>query len=74
MPDLVAINGQSKSALVLEVVICNSTDIINSRYTDKLVKYDTVEARSLREGGETGILMWPEAFSCYLQKCVKQGR
>ena len=45
MPDLVAINGESKSALVLEVAICNSTDIINSRYTDKLVKYDTVEVR-----------------------------
>ena len=45
VPDLVAINGESKSALVLEVAICNSTDIINSRYTDKLVKYDTVEVR-----------------------------
>ena len=45
VPDLVAINGESKSALVLEVVICSSTDIINSRYTDKLVKYDTVEVR-----------------------------
>ena len=45
VPDLIAINGESKSTLVLEVVICSSTDIINSRYTDKLVMYDTVEVR-----------------------------
>ena len=38
VPDLVTIAGGCLSALVLEVAICNSTGVINSRYTDKLVK------------------------------------
>lgn len=45
VPDIVAIAGGGLSALVLEVTICNSTDIINARYTDKLVKYDTAEVK-----------------------------
>ena len=45
VPDLVTIASGCLSALVLEVAICNSTGVINSRYTDKLVKYDTEEVK-----------------------------